>query len=807
MDSLAPSTLLLPITSGPSRGRTLVVLPEPEVQIRDSLLNVSLVFDDSKIQESDSVQKRDERLMDILLSALNSSEFSSTYFNQLVEILRDRSLFSELDKALGDRVGVLTVSRSGGTYVAQTVGDSLPLTDARRFIIRARRRHDNVIEGVRTSEAVSIETDMNGKKFTYLTLSGARMPIVVDSRSEALSLRDSDTLGKMDVLCDFSRHVDKDVPFHTYDVGEGVDHSTSAENSGEYYNKRPIKIKLFKNYGNKTGLLLQYAPHAATRMKDYGFGNGETLMLTEQDFDALISGGRSVPDVKMERFTTKNRKAKGVSTRLTLEVPGVHVSHNGIDYVVTLILGVLSSVMHDDEIITVESFVNLNKRLELKENLVKLITVIPTVIGRNRFTITTTGVPVIPSHLDFGDIEHPVNIIPNVPTSAENRKQAAAAYATVLSSGDQWLNIHSSEIRKYCSEPLRRSLLQHLNSSSYAQITKAGVEFEDVEYIRTHRKGLFNELLKLGHHIFKVQWLRDVSIEEISEFWNEYFEKHSTPSIVHSGEIRSPSEVLNGTKPIDAPLLLVRVTLSLLLIVGLSKNMKKHNPTNINMRPDIHHLLSEKRAKLSLIPLCVLKSRLLAYEVSGSVGRLLNNVADEALGKSILTSTKDRSRVKLDDERVVLNMEDAASAMPFEINAPVIKVNDSERASRRGFTVVTPSGVELDVYPICESMCARLRSYHHVLERNRVAIFWHPIFCIIASATVVKPHPDVEAKSRYRCIILPSLRPSTMAPSYHNTRDSIRLSNYGDDSTTHYGVLKEMIGYISSFATYASMYL
>jgi len=806
MDSLAPSALLIPITSGPSRGRTLIVIPEPEIQIRDSLLNVCLIFDNSEIQEGNGVQRRDQKLMDILLSALNSSEFASTYFTQLVDVVRTRRLFSGLDGTLGDRVGVLTVSNSDGMYVAQTIGDSLPLTDARRFIIRARRGNDNVVNGLRNNEVVSIEADMNDKKFTYLTLSGARMPIVVDSRQDALSLRDSDKLGTMDVICDFSKYVDEDVPFHNYDVGKDVDHSTSAKDSGEYYNKRPIKIRLFKNYGDKTGLLLQYAPHAATRMKDYGFGNGETLMLTEQDFDALISGGRSVPDVKKERFTTNDKRAKNVSTRLTLEVPGVHVSHNGIDYVVTLILGVLSSVMHHDEVITVESFVNLNKRLELKENLVKLITVIPTVIGRNRFTVTATGVPVIPSHLDFGDIEHPVNIIPNTPTSVENRKQAAAAYARVLSSGDQWLNIHSSEIRDYCSEPLRRSLLQHLDSSSYAQITKAGVEFEDVEYIRENHKGLFNELLKLGHYIFKVQWLRDVSIEEISKFWDKYFKKHSTPSIVHSGEIRSPNEVLNGTKPIDAPLLLVRVTLSLLLIVGMSK-YQRHNPTNINMRPDIHHLLSEKRAKLSLIPLCVLKSRLLAYEVSGSVGRLLNNVVAEALDKSILASTKSRSRVKLDDERIVLNMEDAASSMPFEINAPVIRVNDAERASRRGFTVITPSGVELDVYPICESMCARLRLYHHTMERDRVAIFWHPIFCIIASATVYKPHPDVEAISYYRCIILPSMRPSTIAPSYHNTRDSIRLSHYGDDSTTHYGVLKEMIGYISSFATYASIYL
>jgi hypothetical protein len=807
MDSLAPSALLVPITSGPSVGRTLIVLPEPEVQIRDALLNVCLIFDDSEIQEGNGFQKRDQKLMNILLSALNSSEFASTYFTQLVDIVRTRKLLSGLDETLGDRVGVLTVSHSNGTYVAQTIGDSLPLTDARRFIIRARRGNDNVVNGVRNNEAVSTEADMNDKKFTYLTLSGARMPIVVDSRQNAISLRDSDMLGTMDVLCDFSKHVDEDVPFHNYDVGTDVDHSTSAKDSGEYYNKRPIKIRLFKNYGDKTGLVLEYAPHAATRMKNYGFGNGETLMLTEQDFDALISGGRSVPDIKKERFTTKDRKAKNVSTRLTLEVPGVHVSHNGIDYVVTLIFGVLSSVMHDGEIITVESFVDLNKRLELKENLVKLITVIPTVIGRNRFTVTATGVPVIPSHLDFGEIEHPVNVIPNAQTSVENRKRAAAAYARVLSSGDQWLNIHSSEIRDYCSEPLRRTLLQHLDSSSYAQITKAGVEFEDVEYIREYHKGLFNELLKLGHHVFKVQWLRDVSIEEISEFWNKYFRKHSTPSIVHSGEIRSPNDILNGTKPIDAPLLLVRVALSLLLIVGMSKDMKDHNPTNIHMRPDIHHLLSEKRAKLSLIPLCVLKSRLLAYEVSGSVGRLLNNVIDESLHKSILASTKRRSKVKLDDERIVLNMEDAASSMPFEINAPIIKVSDAERASRRGFTVITPSGVELDVYPICESMCARLRSYHHTMERNRVAIFWHPIFCIIASATIHKPHHEVAATSHYKCIILPSMRPSTMAPSYHNTRDSIRLSYYGDNSTTHYGVLKEMIGYISSFATYASMYL
>jgi hypothetical protein len=184
--------------------------------------------------------------MDILLSALNSSEFASTYFTQLVDIVRTRRLFSGLDRALGDRVGVLTVSNSNGMYVAQTIGDSLPLTDARRFIIRARRGNDNVVNGVRNSESVSIETDMNDKKFTYLTLSGARMPVVVDSHQEALSLRDSDRLGTMDVICDFSKYVDEDVPFHNYDVGKNVDHSTSAKDSGEYYNKRPIKIRLFK---------------------------------------------------------------------------------------------------------------------------------------------------------------------------------------------------------------------------------------------------------------------------------------------------------------------------------------------------------------------------------------------------------------------------------------------------------------------------------------------------------------------------------------------------------------------------------
>jgi hypothetical protein len=735
-------------------------------RVRNAFMRMSLIFE----QESFDVDE-------VLALAYAKANLSDRQKHLLRELVASRELFSRVPD-LGSRVATFSINPSTGEP-----RKSLPAERARRALIRAERVWDNMMEDVRSNKFLAEQADMVDGKFTYRTLMGARFPKLV-SKGEL------DLMSEGDATVDVSIHTEFSgwsgiTKFKSYSMPSDALYSSSAKDSGMVYGGRVIMAK-FRSNG------LQVKGHAMKRLRSYGY-DSEMITLESNTVEAIISSGRSVPNWSMERPTPSTRK---VSYKITFELLNVEVklSSNATSVCKLIISGYVSPSL-DKRTVTMSEY------LESGSNILDIIdpfvvTVIPLTIPGSKSRLRATGMPVIPYDAAITDVSPAVLAIKGEESQDDGDTLTSMVNAD-LRRTDQWLNVSHDEVKSFCSDSPHLAKMYEDNKYSY--ITKCGVEFADVEYIRDNYPVLFDDLLNVGLEMLTSQSnisreTETLSKTDVVDAWSEFFDKSSGPSIVHSEEIRSPNQEAQGVKPVTSSLLLVRIVLSRILIVGIGEST--HRPMNPEVLPTPHHLINQKRAEAMLIPLSVMKDGLLVYTLTGSVGRLLKDVTRSNLSGSVLHNIIRGSVISGDMPTNII--DELTSQSLFKVRAPILVVSPKSPAMT-DLWFIAPSGIEFDVTPIAMEICSKLSEEMLLSPISRSVLAWHPLFTIVVSKTLKS-----NGSFKYDSILLPAKRKSSIAVSYHNTTEVIRATDFNSEVRMHYATMREGAGYVSALKTYIS---
>uniref|UniRef100_A0A2V0RAM3 Uncharacterized protein n=1 Tax=viral metagenome TaxID=1070528 RepID=A0A2V0RAM3_9ZZZZ len=754
------------ITTTITQNDTLVIQQQSSLTlVRDAFLSIGLVFEHESFGNELAVQ-----------TAYQESEMTQTQRQTLRDIVMSGELFHSVED-LGTRVATFTINPLTGQSRGRLLSENARLT-----LMRNERVWDNTLSDVRSNAFLREQADMEDGRFTYRTLKGARFPTIVD-RDMLSTLSSEESAGDYQSYTDFSNWMEPR-SFKSYSLPSDVEYSTSADDSQAVYAQREVRLK----FNTST---LDVKGHAVKRLVSYGYDCTE-ITLSSQVVTATISGGRCVPNWSQERPQLRNSQ---VRYKMTFELNDVDVmlSSNEKAKCKVIISAYIAPKIGKKKVSLSEYLSNGEEPLEIINPFV--ITVILLTVPGSDYRLRATGMPVIPAGVDFGDTSKPVAFIKSSSDDV-NFDDMLNDFTNKLRRTDQWLNVRRQDIKEFCDRsPFFSSMYA---DEKYSHITKCGVEFADVEYIRETYPRLFSGLLSVGHTLMmnkinKGRSEADLSLTEIKRVWKYYFETSSGPSIVHSEDIRSPDEVAYGVKPVDESLLLVRIVLSRILIVGIG-DVNTHDPNNPKTMPMSHHLLNQKRVEAMLIPLSVMQDGLLTYSVTGSVGKLLKDVTRNNLAGSTLFDIIKSSGVKRKDH---LNIIDELTTQAlFTVRAPILQV-DQNNSAMGDLWFVSPSGMEFDVTPIANEICSKLSQETLFSEADRSVIAWHPLFSII----VGKTHRE-GGSFRYDVILLPAKRKSSMAVSYHNSTEVVRALDFNNEVKIHYATLRDGGGYLSALRTF-----
>jgi hypothetical protein len=581
---------------------------------------------------------------------------------------------------------------------------------------------------------------------------------------------------------------------YIYDDDENGAYSTSASESQHVYEPLKVAIEMDLKGSARDGFQLPLPRHATKRLRQYGF-NESTLTLKSNIEVATLSSGRSVPSFRDEWPKPTNTEV--VSTyKVTFELNSVDLLfRSGEIQNNKLVISCHVNTTIDKVAYTLKEYIDIlsSRGKSLKLSKIFVVTVMMREIPAKHHGVRCTGLPVIPSYVTSIN-RADKHIIKGISSPNDNRSisDLIQELEKDLIDTDQWINIKNSELVRFIGPNPKMANLP--------RITQCGVEFADVEVLRLKHKAIFNELEQIGMKMLYKQVRRSgysqpLTLDNIKLMYQEYYDKFSGSSIVHSEEIRSPEEELTGVKPIDSSLLIVRIVLSTMLNVGVSESMHTHSSTNADTPPLSHHLLNQKRVESLLIPLSVMKDQMLVYSLSGPVGKLLKDVKGKAIEESRLGDII-ASSYNFSEELSVFQLASAQAI--FTVTTPIALVND--HSEKTPLTLLSPSGLEFDVCPIVEEICYKLNTFSTRLPQSRAVVSWHPLFCIIVVAT-----PAKYGKMSFQAIVLPAKRKSSIASSYHNVDDSLSvLSN--SDIRVHFAMMREDKGFASALRTYASIY-
>uniref|UniRef100_A0A2V0RB84 Uncharacterized protein n=1 Tax=viral metagenome TaxID=1070528 RepID=A0A2V0RB84_9ZZZZ len=724
--------------------------------------------------------------VDLLSECMEESDLTNTQRTELQHLVTSRKMFLHL-KDLGDRVATFNVIPKTSTITRKGLASAV-----RKEVAKLKTEWNAMLSDLRESKWLQEQSDMTGEEFTYRTLAGARFPHL-KSRADLARLRVNDVKTEYSLFTSFSTWKGLEKAYIYDDDGNGA-YSTSAKDSQHIYEPLTVDVEMDLKGSQRDGFQLPLPKHARKRLKHYGFDESE-LTLKSNVETAMLSSGRSVPSFRDE--WPKPLKAEVVSTyKVTFELNNIdllfksgEIKNNKI------VVSCHINTTVDKVVYTLKEYIDIlrSRGKPLKLSKIFVVTVMMREIPTEHHGVRCTGLPVIPSYVTSINREgkHVVKGI-----SSPNDKRSVDDLILTLEKDlidtDQWINIKNSELKRFMgSNP---------NMATLPRITQCGVEFADVEMLRLSHKAIFNELERIGikmlfKQIRRSLYSQPLTFDEVKLMYEEYYDKFSGPSIVHSEEIRSPEEKLAGVKPIDSSLLIVRIVLSTMLNVGVSESMHTHDSTNANTPPLSHHLLNQKRVESLLIPLSVMKDQLLVYSLSGPVGKLLKDVKGRAIEESRLGDII-ASSYNFTEELSVFQLASAQAI--FTVTTPIALVGD--RSEKTPLTLLSPSGLEFDVCPIIEEICYKLNTFSTRLPQSRAVVSWHPLFCIIVVAT-----PAKYGKMSFQAIVLPAKRKSSIASSYHNVDDSLSvLSN--SDIRVHFAMMREDKGFASALRTYASIY-
>jgi hypothetical protein len=773
--TLAPRLLL------PSNGSRVVKVPN---RIGDALLRLTILQEDGSYIG-----------VNLLSECLKESDLNNTQRTELHRLVTSREMFSHL-KDLGNRVATFNVIPLTSTITSPGLASSV-----RKEVSRLKEQWNAMLSDLRESKWLQEQSDMTGREFTYRTLAGARFPHL-KSRADLARLRIDDAVTVVRNGRSFAMQYSLFTSFSTwrgaekaylYNDDENGTYSTSAAESQHVYNPLTVRVEMDLKGSMREGFQLPLPNHARERLAKYGFNDSELTLKTNIE-TATLSSGRSVP-LPREEWPSSQKNV--LSTyRVTFELNDVDILFGSNEVKNNkLVIGCHINTKINDVSHTVKEYIDVLTAQEkpLKVFNIFVVTVMMREIPHKYHGVRCTGLPVTPSYVTSVNREGK-HVIKGITSQNDTRSRddLIQELEKNLIDTDQWINIKNSELQRFMGSNPRMATLP--------RITQCGVEFADVEWIRTNHIAIFDKLRRVGINMLLKQMRaslleQPLTIDDVSSMYEEYYDEFSGPSIVHSEEIRSPEGELVGVKPIDSSLLLVRIVLSTMLNVGVSESLHSHDPTNANTPPLSHHLLNQKRVESLLIPLSVTKDQMLVYSLSGPVGKLLKDVKGDAVKKSRLGHIIASS---YDFEEGLPEFQLASAQAVFTVTSPIALVsNHSEKGS---LTLLSPSGLEFDVSPIVDEIIYKLNTSLTRIPQSRAVISWHPLFCIIVVVT-----PGKQNQLSFQAVILPAKRKSSIASSYHNVDDSLSILS-GSETRVHYAMMREDKGFASALRTYASIY-
>jgi hypothetical protein len=420
-----------------------------------------------------------------------------------------------------------------------------------------------------------------------------------------------------------------------------------------------------------------------------------------------------------------------------------------------------------------------------------VITIIPGEGSMPLSTLMATGFPVMP---EFADDVHVEPSLQDIGSNTMLPKSIVDEMNMALRRHDQWLNLPHNQFKTDDG----KFLTNRRDFPDIVQVTKFGVEFEDVEFLRDNHGAKYKLLYNIG--IKFLAKTSGVPIREVVEWWSTM---PIGPSITHSSVIRVQNSQFNGAKPFDRTDLLVRYVLSRMFSVGQGSavNVQFDGISQPVRLPQSIHLLNAKRAEALMLPLCVTKVGIIVYSLSSGLAKLLEHVDlnNEEMSDSYLNTFYKKSVPRRDTIRSrqpMARTDDVDERPLFMSQATPILVTNGGRPSDSRFTLVFPSGLEFSVSSIISDIAHQMRTHKTISMRNENAVVWHPNFAIIVSQTVKRLGSMRTPKRTYHAVVLPAARKSRVAPPFRNVDNAVRDSVTDPGQLVHYARLTESFGYI-----------
>uniref|UniRef100_A0A2V0RAT2 Uncharacterized protein n=1 Tax=viral metagenome TaxID=1070528 RepID=A0A2V0RAT2_9ZZZZ len=532
--------------------------------------------------------------------------------------------------------------------------------------------------------------------------------------------------------------------YHEYSSGSyGVDLPVVDEIEVGNYKEAKYGIEVANELNNRLIKVIDVfdgaesrSSHAVERLSDYGVScDIEAALVTlvsQGEIFCNIQGGRVILNARDERLEDGKMCPSGKFKCIVKHTAKLNlVTREGESYECDSSL-VMAIVIHNQPTNTDEV---------MEATLLNLLTIMPTTLPEPTFAVT--GFPVMPLNVLLPDFSKPVMLIPGKDAMPETAKFAEDDLNKELRETFQWSNLKIKGIE---------DLIRDLNP--YA-VTKGGVEFEHVYMLKESSRETYDAALESG--------ISAISGGDVNKMY-KMLKENIGPSIAAKQIIQSPTFSGSNVKQFTVDDLIVRWTLSRMLLLTRKQNNKKIELT---------YSLSEKRAQMFGLPPSVTYSGIMFY----SVDELLR----ESIGRrfrSVIKKLPNNFRALLSERKLPNNISGANYL--FTVEAPLVEPRTDEPC------IINYDGKIASVRHVVAEAIQKMRNN----EINRMAVAWHPSFMITILLDTTTSHVLLDS----------SARGSSIAPTYHSPKRMKNLYSGGEIGYGDYAFkqLGRKLGYIGA---------
>lgn len=741
-----------------------------------------------------------------IISHINSDDFYAPILSQLYKLMGEGGILDNLS-TFGHRSAIPVITILGGTEFVLLNGQRTPIGIAARMLLgRMTLRTDSAMSDFRNNGWIMENADYNpdSLRLGYRTVSGAIMPSSISGEDarELMAAMHSPSEATIPVISELTDSIEyMNVIDTKYLDDEGYSYLPQEE---------VAKIAFASELQFHTKLphhkVIEGSHHAKQRLGDYGikFSDANMLNMFRSENAKIkkylvkgkVQSGRSVLNTSLEN--SKNVDGTYlVIAELYLELRCMIKGEHTKIPVTVIVSGYVKPVNRAGVNITLGEHVSNESEYDpLKIQPTFIITIIPGEDSMPDSTLVATGFPVIPSYIPEKS-EEKDRVVMDIGSGSKLSAQTLKSMTDSFRETDQWLNLPHALVG---NTPMSKEELR-------VQITKYGVEFEDVENIKAdpNSRRVYDLLAEIGFTYISI--VSGTPMHIVKTWWGKL---KVGPSITHSHVIRFHNSPFNGTKPFTRIDLLVRFVLSKMFSVGEGRIEETFDhELGIKIKvPRSIHMFNEKVAEALMVPLCVTKKGMFVYTLSVGLARMISRINDTALdtasrGESELSRYKraniHKHREIMEDgtPRMIKTFTGAArgsrESVMFMTKALPIEV-DEVNTSR--FSVVFPNGKTYSMCLIISDIIRQLKETMGVANMN--VVVWHPLFSVIVSQTVVPTLSYVDTV-KHLAVVLPAVRKSTLAPPYHNDGYARRESSQLASHMTHYARLNVTMGYVGGF--------